>query len=225
MTFVITYVSQIIFYFHLFICPNCDVRHYSISANAGCMIDAATGRGRQIEYGIEYLGKVSEILRAISSTPSPSCFCLRMPTEVFERHPKLWFSDGSVILLAIRKPQPEPVERHIEDNMSDSDSDELNQSDMDMDKRGGDETEVESIPEEKLQNILFKVHKSILAKSSLMFADMFASPALRSDKIPASVVENLLSEDEEAYDELPFIIMNDAFEDVESLLTTIYDPS
>lgn len=174
---------------------------------------------------MRHRGRVSETHRAISSTPSPSCYCLRMPTEVFERHPELWFSDGNVILLAIRKPPPEPVERPIEDNMSDSDSDELNHSDMDTDDRGGDETKVESVPEEKLENILFKVHKSILAKSSLMFADMFASPALRSDKIPASVVENLLSENEEAYDELPFIIMNDAFEDVESLLTTIYDPS
>jgi len=147
-----------------------------------------------------------------------------MPTEVLERHPELWFSDGSVILLAIKSPPPALVKRLTED-MSDTDSDDvLHLSDMEMDDEGGDESEVEFAQDEKLVKILFKVHKSILARSSQMFADMFALPELRGDIIPESVVAKVFVGDEETYDELPLITMTDSSKDVESLLMTIYDP-
>lgn len=57
---------------------------------------------------------------------------------------------------------------------------------------------------------IFKVHKSLLAKHSPVFRDMFTLPCPTSD---------------ETYEGLPVVAMPDSFRDLCDLLRVLYDPS
>lgn len=68
-----------------------------------------------------------------------------------------------------------------------------------------------SVPHENADEVhLFKCHKSVLAKHSLVFADMFE---LAQDW-----------DESEEHDGAPSVTLPDSWKDVESLLHLLYDP-
>lgn len=65
------------------------------------------------------------------------------------------------------------------------------------------------------RSILFRIHKSMLSRQSQVFSDMFALPTAITT--PAG--------DDDTLEDLPLIRMHDSAEDLEALLTYLYDPT
>lgn len=63
------------------------------------------------------------------------------------------------------------------------------------------------------QMVLFRVHKSVLARHSMTFSDMFSEDV--------SVVSEGVND---VYDGLSVVSMSDSIEDLEAILKVLYDP-
>ena len=108
------------------------------------------------------------------------------------KEPKFWFFDGNVIL-----------------SVSDSAA-----------TRGLCETHIITLSSDRINSttsVLFRVHKGVLARSSVVFRNM-----LDPDNISESSVISMNEED--LFEGLPLVRMQDSREEVQALLEALYDP-
>ena len=68
--------------------------------------------------------------------------------------------------------------------------------------------------------VLFRVHKSLLARHSTFFADLFSLPAE-----PTSAADLNMYTSKSEYQGLPIVPLHDPAEEVEALLKAVYDPT
>lgn len=79
---------------------------------------------------------------------------------------------------------------------------------------------------DKAEKVLFKVHKSVLANNSKVFADMFALPGLHGDSFQVETDTGSASAEDLGLGLTgsPLVTMPDSCEDLEALLMAIYKP-
>lgn len=85
------------------------------------------------------------------------------------------------------------------------------------------DSDVES-ENDKAEKVLFKVHKSVLANNSKVFADMFALPGLHGDGLETDTGITCAEDLGLGLTGPPLVTMPDSCEDLEELLMAIYKP-
>lgn len=77
---------------------------------------------------------------------------------------------------------------------------------------------------DKAEKVLFKVHKSVLANNSKVFADMFALPGLHGDSFETDTGSASAEDLGLGITGSPLVTMPDSCEELEALLMAIYKP-
>ena len=152
------------------------------------------------------------------------------PITVDENHLEFYFPDGNIVIAAHTTSKKCNRPRGKNMDFDDSDSEDDSEDNCTHDEADSDDSDnsdgVDGEPEDEgeeqpkstkdsattTRRILFKVHKSVLASASKVFADMLE-------------LAGGTNASSDTHDGVPLVFMPDAAEDIEVLIDTMYGAS